>query len=430
MVGVCSGARPVDEAAVLRAVTDASGLAPAGIAIVVLPEIPRLSSGKVDHRALVGSVPDQGAQQRAGEVEDVCALYARLLGRDLVRPTDSFVGLGGDSLSYVEASLRLERLLGHLPAGWPALPIAALVDTPVARPRRGRLIETNVLLRALAILTIVGSHANLFALTGGAHVLLAVVGFNFGRFQVSDAPRAARVRGMLRGTLRIVVPSVAVIGLVAVVSDAITWRQALLVTAFTEWSWSEPGWSYWFIEALVLVLLALSALLAIPAVDRLSRRWPFGLALAVVVASIPLRYDWFGIPGDHLHRAHGVLWLVALGWAIAKARTARHRWLVTALTLALVPGFFAGPSRSAYVIVGLLLLAWLPQVRVPGVLARVIGAVAGASLWIYLLHWRVYPTFETSSPVIATMLSLVVGVVVWRAVGWVSRRRIGLLGNR
>ena len=30
----------------------------------------------------------------------------------------TFVSLGGDSLSYVEMSVRLEQSLGHLPADW------------------------------------------------------------------------------------------------------------------------------------------------------------------------------------------------------------------------------------------------------------------------------------------------------------------------
>ena len=45
-------------------------------------------------------------------------MYAGVLGRDNVKDTDSFVSLGGDSLSYVAASLELEKALGHLPQGW------------------------------------------------------------------------------------------------------------------------------------------------------------------------------------------------------------------------------------------------------------------------------------------------------------------------
>src|SRR5690606_30992271 len=79
------------------------------------------------------------------------ALYAEILGCPQAGPGDSFVSLGGDSLSYVEMSIRLEEALGHLPAGWHLTPIGELA--PAEGPARpGRTVETNVLLRALAIL--------------------------------------------------------------------------------------------------------------------------------------------------------------------------------------------------------------------------------------------------------------------------------------
>jgi len=444
VIGIVDGARPVDVPALLAIATELTGLPVALVDAVVLPDLPRVANGKVDYRALA---EDPLVEQRALRVgrgrgsdrsavtpADVTALFATLLARPDAQPTQSFVDLGGDSLSYVEASLRLERLLGELPAGWPSKPAAALADA--AGPRRwGRAVETNVVLRAMAIFTIVASHSNLITIMGGAHVLLAIVGFNLGRFQLGDQSRRERTRSMLRGVSRVVVPSVLVIGTVAAISSDITWKQAALLTTFTEWNWSEPRWSYWFIEALTLSTLLLAALLAVPAVDRASRRWPFALPVALTVALTPARFDLLGIPGDHVHRLNGMLWLVTLGWAISQARTIRHRLVVTALTLWLAPGFFlvGGPIRPAYLVVGLLALIWLPQVRLPAVAAPLVGMVAASSLWIYLLHWQVYPHFEMSSPVLATVLSLAVGVASAEGVrrcGPAVSRLTGGLGNR
>ncbi len=409
----------------------------------MLPDLPRLANAKVDHRALAALAPVTGTPasapgvRRAATADDVTALLARLLGRPEATPDDSFVALGGDSLSYVEVSLRLEELLGHLPAGWPTMPATALAastdDRRPGRPRRGVAVETNVALRALAIVTIVGSHANLFTLLGGAHVLLAIVGFNLGRFQLGDRSRRDRTRAILRGLARVVVPSVLVIGAVAAVSRDITWKQAALLTAFTEWSWSEPRWSYWFIEALTLAVLVLAAILAVPAVDRATRRHPFATPVVLTLVLLPTRYDLVGMPGDHVHRAHGVLWLLTLGWAMSQARTTRQRLVVSALVLALVPGFFSvgGLDRHVYLTLGLLALTWVPQVRLPALVAPVVGVVAASSLWIYLLHWRVYPWFEVDFPLLATLLSLAVGVaaaiVVRRGGAALAgvRRRVG-----
>ena len=49
---------------------------------------------------------------------------------------ESFVDLGGNSLSYVALSVRLERALGHLPTDWHRRPIADLEST--AQPTRRR----------------------------------------------------------------------------------------------------------------------------------------------------------------------------------------------------------------------------------------------------------------------------------------------------
>jgi acyl-CoA synthetase (AMP-forming)/AMP-acid ligase II len=430
VVGVATGSRPVDAARVAAEAAACCGLAPAGIDVVLVDDLPRLGNGKVDCPALVAlatRVPgadDAPATPARATPADVAALYARLLGRPDARAADSFVTLGGDSLSYVEVSIRLERLIGHLPAGWPTMPAAALADAPASR-RRGSLLETNVLIRAIAIVTIVGTHANLFVLLGGAHVLLAVAGFNLGRFQLGDQPRAARVAAVLRGAARVAVPSVAVIGLVAALSDAITWRQALLVTSVTERDWAEPSWSYWFIEALVGSLLVLAAVVSVPAVDRWSRRYPFALPVGLTLALAPARYDLLGLPGDHMHRVYGVLWLVTLGWAVAKAQTVRQRWLVTVLAGAMTPGFFGGPDRTLYVVVGLLLLAWLPHVRMPAPVGRLVGVLAASSLWTYLVHWQVYPHLEDRWPLAATLLSLLAGVAAWWLVG-----RLGSVARR
>jgi hypothetical protein len=58
--------------------------------------------------------------------------------------------------------------------------------------------------------------------------------------------------------------------------------------------------------------------------------------------------------------------------------------------------------------------------------------VAGASLFVYLTHWQVYPPFEQSAPWFGTLLSFVVGVVAYRlyvggsaraGAGWARVRR-------
>jgi hypothetical protein len=53
---------------------------------------------------------------------------------------------------------------------------------------------------------------------------------------------------------------------------------------------------------------------------------------------------------------------------------------------------------------------------VPAAAARVLAALAGASLYIYLVHWQVYPHLEHHIPWLATVLSLLAGLVLWQTV--------------
>ncbi len=141
---------------------------------------------------------------------DLRNLFADVLQMDVadVDLERSFVDLGGNSLSYVAMSVRLERALGHLPTDWQRLSVREL--QAAIRPRRrwwGATLETSVALRAAAIVLVVGSHAELWTLWGGAHILLGIAGYNFGRFCLTPVPRVDRVRHLGNTVAWIAVPS-------------------------------------------------------------------------------------------------------------------------------------------------------------------------------------------------------------------------------
>ncbi len=421
VVAVSDEAAPVDTARVAAVAKEHVGLPPGAVAVRPVREVPRLPNGKPDYRAvaaLVGGGSSHKVVKATAEGTTAARLrevYAEVLGRDAVADADSFVSLEGDSLSYVETSIRVEEVLGHLPPNWHVTPIGELVPRE-GRARRGRSLEMNVVLRALAIVAIVGSHANLFTVVGGAHVLLAVAGFNFGRFHLTEASRGARLRHLASSIARIAVPSALVIGAVAPFTSGLGWHNALLLNGVLgSRTWTEPAWHYWFVEALVYTLLAMTVVLALPVVDRAERRWPFWLPMMLAGLGLLTRYEVVEVMGgDVIHRANVVFWVFALGWATVKATTHWQRLLVSAVVVATVPGFFDDVAREAVVVGGVLALVWVRAVRVPDPVARLGGALAGASLYVYLVHWQVYPWLEDELPWLATLLSLVAGVAAWQ----------------
>lgn len=396
------------------------GLPARALRVVPLAELPRLPNGKLDRtrlRELAASgqvaVPGSPSGDVAAALRE---LYAAALGRADVSDRDSFSSLGGDSLSYVEITLGLEEILGRLPDGWAAMSLrelSAMARRPSADQRRWwppttwRSVEMSVALRAVAIVLIVATHIGMVSLAGGAHVLMAVAGFNFARFRLTAAIRTERVRSQVRAVARIAIPAMIWVALVMVLLDQYELRHLFLVNALVK---DELWGNLWFIELLVYIGFAMAALLALPAFDRAERRWPFAVALAVVAIGLLFRYELldFGVP-----YTKPVLWLFAIGWAASRAERRWQQALVLAIALLSIPGYFESWERNAAILAGVALLIGVPRVRVPGVLARVGGVLAGASLYIYLVHWEVWPMFEDWYGLPSLVASVAAGIGLW-----------------
>lgn len=426
----------VDEARIRRLTAESCGLPPRAIQARTVLELPRLASGKPDYEAVrrLARGPEAPPTRHGPRPDDLCALYADILDRTDVTVDDSFVSLGGDSLSYVEMSLRLEETLGELPTDWHTTPIRDLRDPDAARrtagrarPRRPlrRTLETGIALRAMGIVLVVGSHIPVFTVQGGAHVLLGVAGFNFARFHLTAHEREERLRRLRRSIARIAVPSIVWITFALLLTREYDLANVVLANSLFAQDNSDPEWRYWFVEALVYFLTGLTVLLAMPSLDRAERHSPFGFAMALVALGVVGRYD----PWDLAHIRHHlsptvVFFLFALGWAAARARTTGHRLLLTAVVLMTVPGLFPGGQtlRTSIVVGGLILLLWIPALPSVDPLNRLAGILAGSSLYIYLTHFHVYPYLRDDSPVLALVASLVFGVAYGTAATRLTRR--------
>ena len=115
--------------------------------------------------------------------------------------------------------------------------------------------------------------------------MLAVVGYNFSRFQLSiDDPRE-RARAVLRSIGRVAVPAVAFVAVCMVLVGGYGLATLGLVNNyFGPPTHHEGRWHYWFIEAVVQVLVVVTAVLAVPSVRRFERRRPYVFALLLVGA--------------------------------------------------------------------------------------------------------------------------------------------------
>jgi hypothetical protein len=395
----------------------------------VVASFPRTPSDKVDYAALArhaevlrcseaaagpgAAAGSQGAAGGAGAVRD---LYAELLGRPDATEEDSFVSLRGDSLSFVEVSVRLDELLGGLPDRWPDLSARRLAAEARSRTRWGS-VEVPLLLRAGAIALVVASHANVLGVLGGAHLLLALAGVSLARFQLSGRPRAERRRSLLRAAREIAVPSALWIGGVALATGMYDLGTAALVNNLVGSPTWDVRWQFWFLEAVVWSLVGTAALASLPGLDRLERRHPFRCAAGILALALALRFALVGVQAGPTERyaLPVVLWCIALGWLAARCETTTHRVLATAATAVATYGFFGDVVRETLVVAGITCLVWVRSVRVPRPLLRPVTLVASSSLFVYLTHWQVYPHLEEDHPVLATLASFAVGIAAHRA---------------
>lgn len=405
-----------------RLIASRCGLPPRAVRVVVVPELPRLPSGKPDQRAVADLAAEPRPEPAAPLGTDLRDLYAQILDRADVTEDDTFAGLGGDSLSYVEMSVRLEAILGPLPPDWHITPIRELrARTRPATRRWMRTLDTGVALRAVSIVLVVGTHIGLFTVRGGAHLLLALAGFNVARFHLTDATRRRRLRHLAASIGRIAVPATLYLALVVPFHGRYTWQNVLLLNEVLG-PRTGPERDFWFIETLVYLLLALVTVLAVPAVDRWERRAPFAVPAALLAAGLAVRYHAIPLsPWDNLSTPVLLFWFFALGWAAAKATRAAQRVLLTAVGTIAVVGYFGNPVRETVVITGLALMIWLPHVPSVAVVNRVAGVLAGSSLFIYLTHWQIYPLVADRSRLLALVASLAAGVLLGAVVSAVSR---------
>jgi acyl-CoA synthetase (AMP-forming)/AMP-acid ligase II len=412
-----------DPVQVRTAAATAAGVPADAVTVVALAELPSLPSGKPDYAAVRNAAPADAVTADT----DLRQLFADVLHVDpgQIRSHNTFLQLGGTSLNYVTMSVRLQRMLGRLPRDWQQMSVRELCRCADEKAAAGRppvaSMDTGVLLRALAIVLVVGSHAELFELWGGAHVLLGVAGYNFGRFCLAPVPRSERIR-YLRNTIGwIAVPSIAWIAAMLVLTDDYHASNLLLANKILGPADSMTAGRLWFIEVLVYVLVVLTAACAIPLVDRAERRAPYAFAAAFLVFGVALRFDVFGFDlGREAWFTYLAFWFFAVGWAAVKARTNWQRLALTVVVTVCIYGYFGDALREIMVLTGLLLLIWLPTVRWPAPLAVPVGVLAEASLYTYLTHFQVYPLFGEHR-LLGVIASLAVGVLVTLSINYGRR---------
>jgi len=383
----------------------------------------RVSATAASVAAVSGPLPLRGSMTQ--REKDLLGVFAGVFPHARPRLEDSFVGLGGDSLTFVELSTSLEETLGHLPQDWETRTIGALAATAAHTKRTlWRDVDLSVALRAISITAIVAGHFGWLDVGGSTFLLFVVAGFSFGRFQVPAAMEQRSPAGVLRSTASIAAPTVAAMLLLSARHATLDWPGVLLVKNWFQENLLEAD--FWFVEVLVQILLFMAALLSSARFRRAFMRQPFpctiGLVLLSVAVMVVMPSVW---RSDQVFDRvpHMLIWLFFLGWAASLAQTHWQRawvWSIAVAATALAWGwpekhFWVGHA-VIWVVVGTALLVTLPRVRVPSPLHRILSTVAGASLFVYISHQSLQAAWSrvwhAPHRALEVALALVAGVAI------------------
>lgn len=414
------------------------------ISVVRWPELPHTESGKPRRAEVSRKYAAQlGARQPADSAQapgqhlgwswlpalnkprGVLGLYQKAFSRVAVTRDASFVSLGGDSLSFVELSVELEDYLGHLPENWQTLSVEELEALP-RHQTLTHVVDTTVFFRFIGMLAIVMGHFDVLNVSGSTFLLLAIAGFNFARFQLPNVLATGSVRPVVETALRVAVPTFLALALLEFKTKDFEPMALFLLDNWTDARDEKIG--FWFLELIVQVLMLTALLMSWGRAREYAIAHDFRFALAVLATCVALS---IGVPffwnAEHLYNRvpHMLMWLFALGWVVASAKSTEQRLLAGIFVLMLPPliwshvlnRFWLGHG-VIWVAVGGISLLLVSRVRLFYPLNRIAALVAGASMFIYISHytlrgwWHRFGFFQ--HPFIDVIFSIAGGILLWR----------------
>lgn len=405
-----------------RAITDDLavwlGLPPTIFAVTIGP-VPRLDNGKPDYRAVI-ELAREGSEIAATETHPVAQLCEAITGNAVADARASFASMGGDSLSRVHAMLQIEALVGRpLPPDWETMPLRDIMPSLAATaPTRTHLIcvDTELVLRALAMIEIVFLHAHLFHVAGGAELLLFLSGISFYRLRRIEL-REGRIGSTIWPFMRsFILPYYLLLLIWCVVRGEIDLPRLLLVGNYLGKNGTllEP---YWFLEALLQCLVATALLTRLPIVRRSPMRAITFLVLigiAARLASAPFEPHQLGN-----RTLECVFYLFAGGMMFAAIRGKRSPLPMVAILLALsVLSWGPFDTHLLWIAGACALLIALPHMSLPRPVATSLTAIASASFHINLTHgvviWFVTRWVAWQGGLVAALSALLVGLWLHR----------------
>ena len=395
--------------------------------VMFLDALPRLNNLKVDKQALIRRIHDDSVNDKLRLPESdmeiaIAESWRRILGIKFISADASFVSLGGDSLSFIQASLALERAIGFVPNNWQHLRICDLA-TQSQSESIWASIHPAVFVRAFSIVFILVGHFFNRNLTGGTDALLLVAGYSFAGFQLNNLYVKKSVKPLFNTMLGIAIPTLLISLVHFYKIKGIDIPRVLFYGNFIlpYNALHEPQYElYWFIDVLIQIFLVLAVVFSIESLREKAARHPlrfatYALLLSAIIAVLSAQV-W---DTDYLLNRvpQAKLWLFVLGWAVYFAYHQQQKLLFSAIAIGL-PVLLNGKLSPLMSCCALLLL-YVPHIKLIRPLHTWVYAVASASLMIYLTHFQLSSALRymgtEDTPYAELLVGILGGVALWHA---------------
>jgi amino acid adenylation domain-containing protein len=388
--------------------------------IVVCDTLPYLPNGKLDRKAIAALELDTQAEtssslRTSGHLDERMRRLVAGIEDALDARVDSleksFLDLGGDSLSYIRASIVIEDLLGWLPRDWETKPLSEFPrlwakQATVAR-QTWVSVEVTVFFRAISIIMLLMSHTR-FPFLVATSTLLVISGMNFGRF----VRPAIRNSGDLWPTANLILKFAIPAGLwQALRSQWMNswWLPNLFLLGTFFQNPNKPLYTLWYLDVLAANLILLTTISWLGYFLR-SRRADATLStdtfwtdllwvvigLAIAAAQV-LNGWWDGLVGTDSVAPFKWFWMIALGVLITHANINPRKCAITGILAALAAAAYSGIPQLTSVLFAvdpffffaLALMVWVDRIPIPRPLHAPIMVVASSTLFIYIVNYTV-----------------------------------------
>jgi hypothetical protein len=274
--------------------------------------------------------------------------FEESLGLKIANVDKSFVDLGGDSLSYIRASMIIEDILGYVPSDWEKRSVAELSrlgNATVGAAARSwwTRMDSTVLFRAISIFVVTLSHTGSYTFFTATSALFVISGMNFSKFLRPGIRDTGNLGPTLQFIARFAIPAALWQATRGFAFHQFWIPDLLLLGTFFE-NPNAAHFTFWFLDVLAANVLLLAVITRFgfklrgrrPVEEdvRKSSFWSYLLwcmaALGIAFAQVFSGW-WDGDPGETDVAPFKWLWMLALGILITQANTKTRKGLVTGL---------------------------------------------------------------------------------------------------